>query len=136
MGHFNCHLGHLFGGRSTSNPDDRGKLIYDFLNHFSLFSVNLDDRCTGPVEKFRTDDGGHSSTVDFIFIPLALSNLVVKAYVFDWDAENLSDHIPVEVCISLPDSRPEKRLRGSCIGDLNLQAIHQQSWSGYKILFP
>ena len=106
MGDFNCHLGHLCGGRSTSNPDGRGKLIYDFLNHFNLFLVNLDDRSTGPVETFRTDDGKLSSTVDFIFIPLALSNSVVKACAFDWDAENLSDHIPVEVRISLPDSGP------------------------------
>ena len=60
MGDFNCHLGHLCGGRSTSNPDDRGKLIHDFLNHFSLFPVNLDDCCTGPIETFRTDDGRHS----------------------------------------------------------------------------
>ena len=104
MGDFNCHLGHLCGGRSTSNPDDRGKLIHDFLDHFSLFPVNFDDCCIGPVETFRTDDGRHSSTVDFIFIPLALSNSVVKACVFDWDADNLSDHIPIEVCISLPDS--------------------------------
>ena len=107
MGDCNCHLGHLCSGRSTSNPDDRGKLIHDFLNHFNLFPVNLDDHCTDPEETFRTDDGKHSSTVDFIFIPLALSNSVVKACVFDWDAENLSDHIPVEVCISLVDPGPE-----------------------------
>ena len=62
---------------------------------------------TGPVETFRTDYDKHSSTVDFIFIPLALSNSVVKACVFDLDAENLSDHIPVEVCISLADPGPE-----------------------------
>ena len=43
MGGFNCHLGHLCGGRSTNNPDDRGKLIHDFLNHVNLFPVNLDD---------------------------------------------------------------------------------------------
>ena len=45
--------------------------------------------------------------VCFIFIPLALSNSVVKACVFDWDAENLSDHIPVVVCTSLADPGPE-----------------------------
>ena len=106
-GDFNCHLGHLCGGCSTSNPDDRGKLIHDFLNHFNLFPVNLDDHCTGPVERFRTDDGKYSSTVDFIFIPLAPSNSVVMACVFDWDAENLSDHIPVQICISLVDPGPE-----------------------------
>ena len=87
MGDFNCHLGDLCCSRSTSNPGDRGKLIHDFLNHFSLFTVNLDDRCTGPVEKFLTDDGRHSSTVDFIFIPVVLANSVVKACVFNWDAE-------------------------------------------------
>ena len=32
MGDFNRHLGHLCGGRSTSNPDNRRKLIHDFLN--------------------------------------------------------------------------------------------------------
>ena len=69
MGDFNCHLGHLCGDCSTSNPDDRGKLIHDFLNQFNLFPVNLDDCCTGPVETFRRDDGKHSSTVNFIFIP-------------------------------------------------------------------
>ena len=105
MGDFNCHLGHLCGGHSISNPDDRGKLIHDLLTHFSHYLVNLDDRCTGPVETFRSDDCRHSSTVDFI--SLALSNSVIKASVFDWDAENLLDHIPVEVCISSSDSRPE-----------------------------
>ena len=69
MGYFNCHLGHLCGGHSTN---DRGKLIHDFLNHFNLFPVSLDDRCTVLLETFRTDDGKHSSTVGIIFISLAL----------------------------------------------------------------
>ena len=85
----------------SSEPNDRGSLFLEFLNFFNLKAVNFDSVCTGPTDTFFSFDGQFSSAIDVIVVPRALIPYVNWAYVFEKEAENLSDHVPVAVSIKL-----------------------------------
>ena len=101
LGDFNGALGYLCGERISSEPNDRGRLILEFLNFFNLKAVNFDSVCTGPIDTFFSFDGQFSSAIDLTLVPRALIPYVNWAYVSEKEAENLSDHVPAAVSIKL-----------------------------------
>ena len=65
------------GSRPCPGPqNERGKLLLEFMENFTLFVTNLDCQCTGPLETFSFDDGRHKSTVDYIILPKSFSHLI------------------------------------------------------------
>ena len=99
--HYSRRPSSLGGDRISSEPNDRGRLILGFLNFFNLKAVNFDSVCTVPIDTFFSSDGQFSSAIDLIVVPRALIPNVNWAYVFEKEAENLSDHVPVTVSIKL-----------------------------------
>ena len=91
------------GSRPCAGPqNERGKLLLEFMENFTLFATNVDCQCTGPLETFSFDDGGQKSTVDFIILPKSFSHLIKASSVYLWESDNLSDHVPVGVTINSP----------------------------------
>ena len=90
------------GSRPCAGPqNERGKLLLEFMEKFTLFATNLDCQCTGPLETFSFDDGRHKSTVDYIILPKSFSHLIKASSVYLWESDNLSDHVPVGVTTEL-----------------------------------
>ena len=105
IGDFNGALGYLGGNRICSEPNQRGKLIDEFFNFFNLSAVNLDKSCAGPLETFYADSGTSSFAIDLIVVPRALTQYINWTRVFDREAENLSDHIPIAISVKEFPSR-------------------------------
>ena len=99
----NRSLGLMEGSRPCAGPqNERGKLLLEFMENFTLFATNLDCQCTGPLETFSSfDDGKHKSTVDYIILPKSFPHLIKASSVYLWESDNLSDHVPVGVTIEL-----------------------------------
>ena len=97
IGDFNGALGYLGGNRICSEPNQRGKRIDEFFNFFNLSAVNLGKSCACPLETFYADSGTSSSAIDPIVVPRALTQYINWTRVFDREAENLSDHIPIAI---------------------------------------
>ena len=98
MGQSQWFLGMMEGSRPCAGPqNERGKLLLEFMENFTLFATNVDCQYTGPLETFSFDDGRHKSTVDFIILPKSFSHLIKASSVYLWESENLSDHVPVGV---------------------------------------
>ena len=77
LGDLNGSLGLMEGSHPCAGPqNERGKLLLEFMENFTLFATNLDCQCTGPLETFRFDDGRHKSTVDYIILPKSFSHLI------------------------------------------------------------
>ena len=73
----NGSLGLMEGSRPCAGPrNERGKLLLELVENFTLFATNLDCRCTGSLETFSFDDGRHKSTVDYIILPKSFSHLI------------------------------------------------------------
>ena len=73
----------------------------EFLNYFSLFAVDLDNICSGPLDTSYPDDGLSSSAIDLIVVPRLLLQYINWAYVFEKDCENLSDCFPIVLSIKM-----------------------------------
>ena len=74
------------------------------LIQLARIQLNLDifdSVCTGPTDTFFSFDGRFSSAIDLIVVSRALIPYVNWGYVFEKEAENLSDHVPVAVFIKL-----------------------------------
>ena len=100
LGDFNGALGYLGSDRISSEPNDRGRLILEFLNFFNLKTVNFDSVCTGPTDTFFSLDGRFSSAIDLIVVPRALIPYVITLGLgFGKRGRNLSDHVLVAVSI-------------------------------------
>ena len=102
LGDLNGSLGLMEGSRPCAGPqNERGKLLLEFMENFTLFATNLDCRCTGPLETFSFEDERHKSTVNYIILPKSFSRLIKASSVYLWEPDNLSDHVPVGVTIEL-----------------------------------
>ena len=98
LGDLNGSLGLMEGSRPCAGPqNEKGKLLLEFMENFTLFATNLDCQCTGPLETFSFDDGRHKSTVDHIILPKSFLYLIKASSVYLWESDNLSDHVPVEL---------------------------------------
>ena len=64
-------------------------------------AVDFGGVCTGPTDTFFSFDGRVLSAIDLVVVPRALIPYVNWAYVFEKEAENLPDHVPVAVSIKL-----------------------------------
>ena len=127
VGDFNGALGYLGGDRISSEPNDKGRLILEFLNFFNLKAVNFDSVCTGPTDTFFSFDGRFSSAIDLIVVPRALIPYFNWAYVFQKEAENLSDHVPVTVSIKL------HVVQQNIDQDADLPSRKHISWQKYRM---
>ena len=102
LGDLNGSLALMEGSRPCAGPQNqRGKLLLEFMENFTLFATNLDCQCTGPLKTFSFDDGRHKSTVDYTILPKSFSHLIKASSVYLWESDNLSDHVPVGVTIEL-----------------------------------
>ena len=72
-------------------------IIDEVFSFFNLSAVNLDKSCAGPLETFYADSGTSSSAIDLIVVPRALTQYINWTRVFNREAENLSDHIPIAI---------------------------------------
>ena len=68
-----------------------------------IFSYKSFGSCSGPLESYISYCGRYRSTIDYILLPNCLSDNIVSAKTFDLHADNTSDHLPIEVCLSYPD---------------------------------
>ena len=90
LGDLNGSLGLMEGSRLCAGPqNERGKLLLEFMENFTLFATNSDCQCTGPLETFRFDDGRHKSTVDYIILPKSFSHLAKASSVYMWESDNV-----------------------------------------------
>ena len=71
LAEFSGALGYFGGDRISSEPNDRGRLILEFLNFFNLKAVNFDSVCTGLTDTSFSFDGRFSSAIDLIVVPRA-----------------------------------------------------------------
>ena len=98
-GDFNGDLGTLGRGRSKRKPSKQGVILSNFVDKYNLVAVNLDDRCTGPLDTYVGPTG--SSTIDYLLIPENLREMVQQCSVLSDDGLNCSDHRPVCATIEL-----------------------------------
>ena len=98
LGDFNGDLGNL-GDKGIKEPNQRGLKLSQFASHFNLCPVNLLETCQGPTESYVSHCGRFRSTIDYVFIPNCLINLIVRVKTFESNYDNLSDHMPIEVAI-------------------------------------
>ena len=83
LGDLNGSLGLMEGSRPFAGPqNERGKLLLEFMENFTLFATNLDCQCTGRLETLSFDDGRHKSTVDYIILPKSFSHLIKASSVY------------------------------------------------------
>ena len=102
LGDLNGSLALMEGSRPCAGPqNERGKLLLEFMENFTLLATNLGCQCTGLLETFSFDDGSHKSTVDYIILPKSFSHLIKASSVYLWESDNLSDRVPVGVTIEL-----------------------------------
>ena len=123
-GDFNGDVGHLGGSKSNKKPTKNGMEIIKFFKEFSLFPANLDKRASGPVNTFKGAMG--KSTIDYIAIPLGLSDNLVDCEVLKDNCLNTSDHYAVKARIKLAclprmvqGSKPEGRIKWNKPGLVN-----------------
>ena len=69
--------------------------------YYSLFAVNLDNVCSGPMDTFFSDDGLSSSAIGLIVVPRTLLQYINWAYVFEEDSEYFSDNLPTALSIKI-----------------------------------
>ena len=100
-GDFNADIGCLGNKRSRKKPDQRGRMVYDFINEYALWMTNMGPKTEGPVNTFKCMKG--SSTIDYIAIPVCMRDMVTHSCVLKDEIMNLSDHNPVSVSLNLED---------------------------------
>ena len=103
LGDFNGDLGNSLGDKGIKEPNQRGLKLLEFANHFNLCPVNLLETCQGPTESYVSHCGRFRSTIDYVFIPNCLINLIVCAKTFESNSDILYDHMPIEVAIKYTD---------------------------------
>ena len=67
MGDLNGNLGNSLGDKGLKEPNERGKLLLDFVNYFNLCPINLLTICDGPLETYFSHCGKYQSTIDIYF---------------------------------------------------------------------
>ena len=92
-GDMNGDIGNLCGGRSTKEPSQRGKILFDFYSNYNLSPANSLASTKGPIETFVGPKG--SSTIDYILVPTDIIRKVRMCKVIGDDQLNCSDHFPV-----------------------------------------
>ena len=134
LGDLNGSLGLMEGSRPCAGPqNERGKLLLEFMENFTLFATNLDCQCTGPLETFSFDDGRHKSTVDYIILPKSFSHLIKASSVYLWESDNLSDHVPVGVTIELTPLSDCPENSSSAVSHFTRKYIPWQKYSPSQI---
>lgn len=82
------------GPRYSFKSNDRSVLFQHFLDEASMYSLNVQSDCKGPVCTFYPQTG-HSTAIDHIIMESSLSDLVLSCCVLEDDVLNLSEHHPV-----------------------------------------
>ena len=86
---------------------DKGFDIFSqFARDLDLVSCDYMDNCAVGYTYFH-ESLGHRSFIDHIFIQTELVNTVQSFKIID-DSTNLSDHLPISICLSLPSLRSDK----------------------------
>ena len=85
------------GDRGHYDPNVRGLKLIEFANFFNLCPVNLLDNCSGPLETFVSHCGRYKSTIDYIFLPICLSDKSVSCKTLENSIDNTSDHLPIKL---------------------------------------
>ena len=95
LGDPNGDLGNSLGEKGTQEPNERGRLLLNFADYFSVCPVNLLSLCEGPLVTYNSFCGKYRSTIDYIFLPNCLQDKIIFAKTFDFDVDNTSDHQPI-----------------------------------------
>lgn len=99
IGDFNTKI---CGPRYDARQDDRGELMNTLLDDFSLYSVNMDNGCTGPIMTFQSYSTGPSTGIDHILLPEHCRQDVLAAKVVNDSDHSTSDHRPILCSLTLP----------------------------------
>ena len=103
LGDFNGDLGNSLGDKGIKEPNQHGLKLLEFANHFNLCPVNLLEMRQDPTESYVSHCGRFRSTIDYVFIPNCLINLIARAKTFESNSNDLSDHMPIKVAIKYTD---------------------------------
>ena len=134
LGDLNGSLGMMEGSRPCAgSQNERGKLLLEFMEKFTLFATNLDCQCTGSLETFSFDDGRHKSIVDYIILPKSFSHLIKASSVYLWESDNISDHVPVGVTIELTPFSDCLENSSSAVSHFTRKYIPWQKYSPSQI---
>lgn len=68
MGDLNTKIS---GPRYQFKPDERSRILNSLLEEYSLASVNVQLFCQGPIVTFQSYDGGPSTCIDHIIVPVS-----------------------------------------------------------------
>ena len=122
LGDFNGDLGNSLGDKGIKETNQRGLKLLEFANHFNLCTVNLLETCQGPTESYVPYCGTFRSTIDYVFIPSCLINLIVRAQTFE-----SNPIIYLITCLS-------KWLSNTLMCATNRVSGQTNSWAGQKFI--
>ena len=100
-GDLNGDIGNSLGDKGSYESNQRGLKLLDLVDFFNLCPVNLLGSCSGSLESYISHCGRYRSTIDYILLPNCLLDNIVSAKTFDPHVDNTSDHLPIEVCLTL-----------------------------------
>ena len=97
-GDFNAHL-----PNTCTSPNQQGKLLNDLIDQNHLYPVSCSSIVSGP--NYTYFSGPSTTTVDYIFLDVALSSYVNSCEVMSHHPLNLSDHLAVSVSVSIVEMK-------------------------------
>ena len=99
LGDFNAHLQ---SKNYLKNNDRRSRVLEEFLTSSNLTAVNTLSTCRGARSSFVSYDGKNETLIDHIVLPSEMLDLLTDCEILDDCALNVSNHRPVECCITVP----------------------------------
>ena len=127
---FNAHLGSLGGQRGIGEANPQGKLLLDLICRTNLFVASLCSISSGPSYTFF--GGAQHTTVDYCLLDNHAAHILQECVTLDHHPLNLSDHLPLSVCLDLttlvqnkPPRSPKTNWKRA-ISDGSIEGYQQQ----------
>ena len=92
-------MGTLSGPRGRGPSSRAGRVVYDFMMRQNLTAVNSMTRATGRLCTYHGHNG--SSTIDYIMVPVFLSDCVWSVHTGGYESLNTSDHYPISATLRI-----------------------------------
>ena len=103
-GDFNGDVGDSLGDRGWKKPTKQGMHVKHFVDKYNLIPANMLKKTKGPIETYVGPVSG--STIDYIMIPLHLTDNIKSCRVIQDECNNTSDHRPVTLVLDVGKLMP------------------------------
>ena len=101
IGDSNCNLSSVYGIRGCGITTSNAKFFASVMTQLDMCIADLTNLCSGEQITWKSDDGMRQSYIDHICVSKKLLPFVEKCNVIPDSVTNVSDHVPISMCMKL-----------------------------------